>query len=166
MPGWIDIKIIGDQAGVKEMLRRVEVALSPVGLETFMKQIVEPWLQSRARDRFQDEGDDAVGAWLPLKPATVAIRSQRWGGEHPINRRTGELENYITQSTANVAPLGAGVVLTYPGDKATGELIKKVETAQVGRIAPSTMPRPVLGMNETDLTVVLGGLAKFIQGVP
>lgn len=165
MPGWIDIQIIGDSRGVTEMLRRIDQSLSPVGLEFFMKQSVEPWLQSRARDRFQDEGDDAVGTWEPLKQSTVMIRGQRYG-EHPINRRTGELEDYITQSPGDAHELGSGAVLVYPGNKASGELLQKVETAQRGKPSPSTVPRPVLGMNETDLAFVLGGLAKFIQGIP
>lgn len=166
MPGYIDIQIIGDQRGVDAMLAKVNFAISPVGLSTFMKAHVEPWLQGRAQERFTNEGDDAVGGWAPLEPATQLIRGQRYGAEHPINRRTGELENYITQTPADVAQIGVGVVLTYPGTKTSGELTKKVETAQVGRAQPRTVPRPVLGMNETDLAAVLGGLARFIQGLP
>lgn len=162
--GFIDVEIIGDQRGVDHMLERLNVALSPVGLEAFLLSFVEPWLQGRAQERFQNEGDDVVGQWAPLKPATVMMR-QEWGygGAHPINRRTGDLEQYIVDSPARITQVGSGVVLTTPGNKATGELADKVTTAQVGRDYPNTVPRPVLGMNETDLAGVLGGLAQFIQ---
>lgn len=166
MPGFIDIQIIGDQAGVNAMIEKIDLALSPVGLELFMQTIVEPWLQERAENRFNNEGDSAVGSWAPLSPATEMIRSQKgYGADHPINKRTGQLEDYITQTPARTTQLGAGASLTFPGVKATGELENKVKVAQVGSRYPATVPRPVLGMNEDDLLFVLGGLAKFIQGL-
>ena len=162
--GFIDVQIIGDQRGVDHMLNRLEIVLSPVGLEAFLLSTVEPWLQERAQNRFDSEGDDVVGTWAPLKPATVNMRQERgYGGAHPINRRTGDLEEYIVDSPARITELPSGAVLTTPGNKATGELADKVETAQIGRDYPNTVPRPVLGMNETDLAFVLGSLAKFVQ---
>ena len=165
MPGFIDVDLIGNQRGVDRMLDHIEAATSPVGLELFMQTTVEPWLRERAQQRFSNEGDDVVGKWEPLQPSTEMIRSQSgYGGDHPINVRTGDLEDYITQSPALIKTLPSGSALTYPGNKAGGELLAKVETAQGGKKYPFTVPRPVLGMNENDLLFVLTGLATHIQG--
>lgn len=164
MPGFIDITIIGDDAGVERMLQRLEFVTSPIGMEMFFRGMVDPYLRQRAQTRFDQEGDDVSGPWAPLSPSTVMIRSQKgYGGEHPINVRTSELENYITGTRSQTVQLGAGAELTFPGQVAVGELAQKLETAQIGKDYPRTVPRPVLGVNDQDLLAVLTGLASFIQ---
>lgn len=160
----ISIQIVGDVAGVQAMLSHLESKLHPPQMGMFLQAYVEPYLQKRAGDRFSNEGDDAVGKWAPLKPATEGIRSsQGYGSAHPINRRTGELEDYIRNTPGSVLIHPAGANLTYPGTPASGELADKVSTAQGGRANPPTLPRPVLGMNTTDLAAVLTMLAYEIQ---
>lgn len=164
MPGYIDIKIVGDTAGVQSMLAHLERKLEPAQMGVWLNTYVEPYLQQRAGQRFANEGDDAVGAWAPLKPATEGIRaSQGYGSSHPINRRSGELENYIRNTPAALTINPAGAVLTYPGTPPSGELADKVSTAQSGRGFPATVPRPVLGLGTTDVAGVLTMLAYEIQ---
>jgi hypothetical protein len=164
MPGYINIQIVGNAAGVQAMLTRLENKLLPPNIGAFLKGSVEPFLEMRAQQRFAGEGDDVSGPWAPLQPATQVIRaSQGYGADHPINRRTGQLENYIANSGGAVSFNPAGATLTYPGAPASGELADKVQTAQVGRTNPSTVPRPVLDMNNNDLLAVLTATALYIQ---
>lgn len=162
--GSINIQITGDASGVQAMLNRLEQKLLPPNIGAFLNVTVDPYLQQRASQRFAGEGDDVVGNWSPLSPATEGIRSaQGYGAAHPINRRTGDLENYIARSGGDVDVNPAGATLTFPGAPAQGELADKVQTAQVGRAFPATVPRPVLGLNQNDLLAVLTATALYIQ---
>lgn len=151
---------------VENVLMRLNMALSPVGMMGFLSTTVAPFIRRRASARFAGEGDDVVGKWLPLAESTVDIRSRMnlpIGGEHPINQRTGDLYDYITESPADVQPLPMGAQLTYPGVAATGWLEEKVKTAQTGKTHPATPPRPVLGLGVQDLAFVMGSLGIAIQ---
>jgi hypothetical protein len=164
VPGFIDIQIVGDSAGVQAMLTRLESKLMPPNIGAFLHVTVDPYLQKRASARFANEGDDVVGAWAPLQAATEGIRSsQGYGAAHPINRRTGILENYIVNAGGDVNVNPAGATLTFPGAPASGELADKVQTAQIGRANPDTVARPVLGLNDNDLLAVLTATALYIQ---
>ena len=166
MTGFMDISIVGNERGVQRMLSRLDSAFSPVGLTLFMHGSVEPWLERRARDRFATEGDDVTGKWKPLAQTTQEFREHAGhGASHPINRRTGELEAYITGTKALVSYPGPAITtLTYPGNPPSGPMLKrKVTTAQKGHVGPKTPPRPVLGVNERDLAYVMTQLAFFIQ---
>lgn len=146
------------------MLDHLETKLNPVGMATFLGQVIDPYLHSRAEGRFLSEGDDAVGKWVPLSHATQAIRAQQgYGSAHPINHRTGELEDYITGTPGAAHPHALGATLTFPGNPPKGELKTKVETAQRGKTSPQTPPRPVLAVNEKDLAFTLGALAAYIK---
>jgi len=149
-------------------MERLEGLLSPVGMAFFMNTEVGPYLRARAASRFAREGDDVSGQWEPLKPVTQLIREENpdWpvGPTHPINKRTGELEHYITHSTPETWPTTVGATTQYPGRPPSGELAEKVETAQRGRVSPSTVPRPVLGVNETDILFVMTRLHFWISG--
>lgn len=163
--GFIDFEIVGNRRGVQAMLNSIDSALSPAGLASFLGIAVGPWVKERAADRFANEGDDVTGKWAPLKETTIEWR-ERYGfeGAHPINKRTGELEEYITQGQVGVTA-GPGVaVLTYPKNPPTGKALRqKMETAQRGRTRPATVARPVLGLNERDLAQVLTMLAFHVQ---
>lgn len=165
--GFIDFEIVGNERGVQEMLNVVDTALSPVGLASFLGLAVAPWIKQRAAERFANEGDDASGKWAPLEPVTVEIREKSgFQGPGPINRRTGELEDYITQGAVGIST-GPGMgALEYPkGLPPTKSLKEKMETAQRGKTRrPQTVPRPVLAMNETDLSHVLVLMAMHVQG--
>lgn len=166
--GLINFDIVGDTAGVQAMLNHLDTAISPTGLMFFLTGTVGPWIRERAKDRFESEGDDVVGKWAPLAPATQEIRSRgEWpvGPTGPINKRTGELEAYVTGSDALVTGHSLGATLTFPGKRTSKRSIKtKMETAQKGRAKPRTPARPVLGLNEKDLSYVITMLAFHVQG--
>lgn len=165
MPGFLDVTIVGDDAGVQAMLMHMNSALAPQSLGVFLSTVVDPYLRTRARARFDSEGDDVVGKWAPLKDSTRNIRqSMGYGADGPINRRTGRLEQYILGSPNKVTMHTAGATLVWPGTRPSGETADKLRTAQMGKPMPSTVPRPVLGINERDLAAVLTGLSLHIQG--
>jgi hypothetical protein len=156
-------------------LDRLIFMLSAEGMAAWLGVNVGPWLRHRAAERFASEGDDVTGPWAPLSPATQAIRAEGpWpvGPDHPINRRTGELENWVVQGGWFAYPDGTlGASLQYPKDEPVGELREKVKVAQIGRPQsmgpdkPMTVARPVLGLNEADLAFVMTALSMDIQDV-
>jgi hypothetical protein len=162
--GFIDIEIVGGHDSVQRMLQVLDSALSPTGLAAFLYGSVGEWVKGRAEKRFINEGDDVSGQWTPLAQATVDIReAEGFGGAHPINKRTGQLEEYITRGAISVTTTQGQGVMRYPASSTGGELRDKIKTAQQGQQFPKTPARPVLGLNETDLSTVLTMLAFHIQ---
>lgn len=152
-----------DDRHVQRLLENVGDALDTVGMYTFLNASVGPWLRERAQERFANEGDDVVGQWAPLEAYTVQMReSQGYPGEHPINRRSGELENYIVNGGWDVTATPILSTLTYPGNAPNTSEAVKVATAQTGAAHPFTVPRPVLGLNEADLAFVMAALGTHI----
>jgi hypothetical protein len=147
-------------------ITKMELLLGPDGLAGFLGTSVGPYLRERTENRFVNEGDDVTGPWAPLHPATVAIREASFyniGGEHPINRRSGELEDWVTQGNYFPYPTGVGASMQYPSKEPSGELRDKLTTAQKGRANPNTVARPVLGVNEKDLLFVMAALAAAVE---
>lgn len=161
-PG-IAIQISGNTQGVERMLEVLDTALNPFAIAEFLGVVVGPYLKERARARFASEGDDVVGKWAPLKDSTITIRESQGYGPGPINSRTGELEEFITGPGNSVQVHPWGATLTFPGTSPIGEMEEKLRTAQQGKDYPSTVPRPVLGVNEADLVFVLTALATHIE---
>ncbi len=163
----IGLEIRVDPGGAAGALRGVEAAISDASLEVFLGERANRHLQERAQARFTNEGDDVSGKWQQLTPATVSIReSQGFGGAHPINKRTGALENYIVNSAGRLRQDGAGVSLVTPGDTPDGELSLKLAMAQGGGISKSgsSVPaRPVLGMNAEDDVILVEMLKVHIE---
>lgn len=162
----IAISISGDDSGVQAMLEAVDTALNPVAIVSFLGGVVQPWIRKRASERFTQEGDDVSGAWAPLEVTTQQIReSLGFPGAHPINRRTGELEAFMTENQGILSSSGIEASLTYPGGEPTGELRNKVKVAQSGGQQPGyrpTPPRPVIGLGEQDLAFVLLALTEHV----
>lgn len=162
--GFIDIQMEGNAKQVTHMLSRLYLSLDPSMLTVFLGSTVETYIKKRASNRFQSEGDDVSGGWAPLEPATWNYRqTQGYGPAHPINHRTGALENYIVGTPGRAYPHSLGATLVYPGSPPTGDTKTKVSVAQSGQsFKPITVPRPVLGMNETDLTAVMTSLSLYL----
>jgi hypothetical protein len=158
-----------EDKSVRAMLTRVETMLEPASIAGFLMSAVVPYLQKRGKMRFESEGDDVSGKWLPLTEGTQAIRSAAgYGAEHPINVRSGELKDYIIGSTGMPTVEAGGATLTYPGTPpGNTDLKNKLAVAQSG--GPNTQAgyrptpaRPVLGLNEADLASVTVMLAIFL----
>jgi len=153
---------------VETALLKLSILMSDNGLAAFLGAAIGPYLQQRGQKRFQSEGDDVSGAWAPLSPATIVIRGNQYGSG-PINRRTGELENWVVGSGWDAYPITKGATMRFPGKKPAGGLKDKVITAQQGRDGsegpehPRTVPRPVIGVNETDMVFFQTALAFAIQ---
>lgn len=157
------IQIVGTDRGVQAMMTRMEIALSPIRVAGFLQATVDPYIRTRAKNRFSSEGDDVSGKWFPLQEVTQRIRGdQGFGATGPINHRTGELEDYITGTPGGAVPNALGATLTSPGTPASGTLLTKVQTAQAGKAYPATVARPVMGVNEADMAAVVTDLAKYI----
>lgn len=159
------VVVFQDWTDVELMLTRLDTALSPVALATFLSGPVEEYLMGRIEQRFADEGDDVVGGWQPLHASTNEIREALgYSPEHPINVRTGEMLEFLTAGgDTQVEPYGASVRI--PRDEPVGELQQKLEHAQVGGTQEGyspTVPRPVMGMNLADLEVMLIELGTWI----
>ena len=157
----MSIQVIFRDEEVQHLLERLDVALSPAALaEFFLGAEVGPYLLGRIENRFEQEGDDVSGAWAPLKDATQSIRAALgFQPAHPINVRTGELLQFLMHGW-QAAPEAFGASLTVPDNDPTGELEEKMMMAQAG--GPRAVPRPVLGMNLTDLAVVLMELDRYL----
>lgn len=162
---YLDINVQSDP--VEQVLMKLDTAISPTGLMGFLAGAAVPWVRERAQSRFASEGDDVSGKWRPLAPATQEIRSRgEWpvGATSPINVRTTELERYITQSNAAVWEHTLGATMKYPGTTPTRRsIVEKMRTAQKGRANPRTPARPVLGLNEKDLSAITGFLVIHVN---
>lgn len=149
-----------------EVIAKLEIATSGIAIGGVLQAVLLPYLQQRAASRFSSEGDDVTGPWEPLKPATEQFRdAQGFGRAHPINHRTGELENYIVGTAGAVIPTANSATLTYPGNPPSGRGLKdKVKRAQQGD--QRTVARPVLGVNEADLIFAVAALdTMFTQAL-
>ena len=158
-----------DSASVLSMLMSLDTCFDKSAMQMFMLQRAAPWLRRRTKSRFRNEGDDASGKWQQLAPATVKIRragidSGQYSGispDHPINRRTGEMEEFLSKSAGAFTFGSVFAELTYPGDYPNPSVYKKVATAQ-GR-TPKTRARPVLAVNAVDMLEVTQSLSRFIR---
>lgn len=171
-----DVAIQVEEDQVLEMLFRLEVATSQVGIASWATTEIDPWLQMRAADRFDREGDAASGAWVPLSSFTSEWRDE--GGfpaEHPINVRTGALRDYITHEAEGdwfTRGLNAGQYV-WPGAALpyTNHITAKLKTAQLGvprgenpKFPNSSTPRrPVVAVDATDMRALLESYANYVE---
>lgn len=171
----IDLQIIGDYRGVEAMLDHLDSCFSAQGMLQFLGMDVTQYLRLRAKARFDNEGDDAVGRWAPLLQSTRNIRESgiargEWPGiapAHPINRRTGDMEQFITEGRGDVVTVNMGSALYYPQRRTPSKkgVKQKVMRAQKGDTA-STVARPALGVSMTDVNDIVQSLAFFIKRGP
>lgn len=165
--GGARISVTVEDADVELALAVLAEAVQPVMTATFLSAEVRPYLQDQAQENF-DEERSVLGGWKPLAPYTVDLReSMGYGAEGPINRRTGELEQFVTAGSVDPPRiLTEASELTFPGP-AGGELEHKLEMAQKGGPNPTpgfrpTPPRPVADLDEGDVAAVLVALSTWI----
>lgn len=152
-----------DASSTERILTYLNAALSPAGFATFLQETVGPYLEQRIKARFSGEGDDVVGPWAPLSPATIAVRTDQGYGAGPINNRTGAMERFLEGHNWSIQSGADITVLQLPGFDVGGKTGKKIKTAQMGDGASNTQPRPVLGMNEADLSYIVSTMAFWIS---
>lgn len=172
----VDTVIVVEEQDVLNLFKAFENAVSPTALEYMLATSVAPWLQHRAEQRFNTEGDLASGKWNELRPATNLIRLLLgYSPVHPINLREGDLHRFVTHSGGTVSPVGDGAELTWPGPGGAQE--EKLKVAQQG--SPSgenpwfksakTAARPVVAIDQADVAALLvalnGHLMEHMQGV-
>lgn len=146
------------------MLQALKERMELAKLTVFLKTAVVQYIQARVAKRFQSEGDDVTGRWTPLAVETELIRAaQGFPPSHPINVRTGEMMQFLVADSGDAIGSGGFAVLTYPSQPPTGELERKMRTAQLGKPFPSTPPRPVLGLNMNDNIFITAELAGYLM---
>ena len=160
----IHFEVLDDDAVVA--LYALLTATSGAILGLFLETAVESWLETRAAQRFASEGDSASGKWEQLLfPETHEWReSQGFPPAHPINRRTGELMQWVVTAggTTSVFSAGSGAILSWPEMPTDATLQEKLRTAQRGKGDPYTPARPVVAMDAADLAFTLEALEKWI----
>ena len=149
-------------------LEMVNAAISGPSLAAFAYGPLSEYLEGDIINRFsQAEG---ISTWPPLRPSTIRIRhGVGQFDDDAINERTGEMLRHLLTSKTITTLLDQASV-TIPGPT-SGETLRKIETAQMGRIqgpddlmpGAITPPRPVLGLDERDAVAILALLAKHIE---
>lgn len=162
MTAAISMEFIVERSTVEAVLGKIVMATGAMELSAFQRTIVHPFLSMRAEDRFASEGDKASGgAWEQLSEASQHWR--KWGGfdpQHPINKRTGKLEDFVTKGMPEVAEGATSAILSFPGATADFIMERKMTVAQAGD--SRTPARPVLGIDSTDVEFILIALSKFV----
>jgi hypothetical protein len=179
----LHMDILVDDHEVKRAVAALEETLTGQHLLLFHQTATEPIIRRRARTRFANEGDSAVGSWAPLRESTEDIREHAgFPRAHPINQREGDLERLITRGANEFTAGGDWAAFFNPGRSMTRKQRDSLRTAQGGRPAghpmpkgwrpnngtkpsPSaTPPRPVVGLDAVDLAHTMSALQIWVAG--
>lgn len=147
----------GDFQRLTKRLNKLDAELQGPRVADFLRKEAQPWVRTRAYERFRTQGDAAVGGpWQQLLQSTISWRRfyiKRDGlriQEHkPINVRTGKLRAYVARSfdVAVTGPYKAE--LTQPSKRNTQAYnFTKLRKAQRGDFR--TVARPVIALDERD----------------
>lgn len=158
------VNIVVDATRPISAVDRIDTAIGPTHVAIGLKGGVVQYLQERMKDRFAGGGDDVVGEWEPLAPATLNIKENTGTRNSGINIRTGALYDWITEADGTlIDPTGETQILEWPGaPPARSELTDKLWNLQFGSDDPPADPRPLIGANSTDLAAILTILGSFI----
>lgn len=146
---------------LKALQDRVEGA----GLAAFMQGFAAPILQDRAYERFETEGDPATGYWRPLAASTIARREKAGYVPIKINDRTGAMREWVENSPGMIKGTKAAVIFEWPGTSPNRTTAKKLKVAQQGLMSPYTPPRPVVGVDEEDLFLIMSAMEAWVGSV-
>lgn len=156
--------IMFDDSEVDAMMAGLAMAISPVALESFLKNDVLEYFQEDIMERFLNEGDEKVGDWAPLAEATHAIREAQGFTPDDINIRSSEMLDFVGGESRS-RRLAQGAFIQVPGPS-SGKMAKKIETAQVGSLNKQgfspTPARPILAADEVDLMAIMMMLHNYI----
>lgn len=160
----MSVDYVVESKRAEEMLERLETLLGPAMLGAFMAGPVVQHFQNKFTEYFEAEAGPE-GPWVPLADATIADREAKGFGPGPINQRTGELRSFIAESPGDVRVLSTLAVLVYPGNIPSGELGRKVRTAQQGGTfkGHAVPARQVMAADESDLLYIMSALTFFLE---
>ena len=153
-------------------LKVIEEKLRPESVGLWMNGPATEYFQQRALDRFASQGDDVSGgAWKALKKSTQDRReweAQKFGynisGKRPINVRSGQLHEWVTDNVAGGEPVPEGWHYMYPLHlPRDGTMATKLETAQKGKDSNDAPPRPVLGVSVVDAEIVTSMMESWLS---
>jgi len=175
----VNMDIIVEDDEVNKALQALWWAISGASLRRFHVVATSPFLRQRAKERFRSEGDAASGAWAALTDSRNDIREHAgFPAAHPINRASGELENYILSGKDDITWGPGWAAFFLPRNTGSARLLGRMTTAQEGRTgghmpmgwgmegtkpSPSATPkRPVVAMDMTDTAHLMAALEIFI----
>jgi hypothetical protein len=145
----IDIQV--DKKEVDLLLGAIESTLLGQNLFQYLRDYMMPYMRQRTAQRFASEGDDASGKWAPLMEVTNDIREALgFPREHPINRRSGALENFLERGNIEFQMQADSAAMFYPGRPASSLLTEKLMTAQGG--SRRAVARPVVALSQADMS--------------
>lgn len=165
--GAVDLQIEGDSREVHLRLKGLEQAFNPVlmAANLFRRRIHDDVVEQIER-RFQSETDPTGKPWAPLAPYTEQMRADGgFGPAHPINVRTGTMKRHLLDSPPSIIPTPGSVTYRHPATPGEGDVPNKIKVAQMGGQQSGfrdTPPRPVLGMDESDLALILWNISLHI----
>lgn len=160
---YVVAQVIVDPRGVDPLFVALTRNLDQLNLAAFLDDTMDPFIRARIANRFQSEGDDVTGAWLPLARTTEAIRTAKgFPPAHPINQRTHMMRDWLVETPSSVKVIGAEVVITNPGTQPSGLMHQKIQTAQAGKTVPGTPPRPVMGLSQADDLYLQNALVNYL----
>lgn len=155
----MQIQVKGTTKNAQAVLGGLALKLESTILGGAIAQFMTPVVQQSTEARFSSEGDQAVGKWEPLAKSTIDQRLEMGFGRGPINVRTGEMKESVTDAAFfGISRVSEGFLqLRYPEVPPGGELLTKIETAQGGKTKDGrvTPPRPILSFTQGDLEQLL-----------
>lgn len=165
--GLVDIEITGDSREASLRLEGLDRAFTPalMALNLFARRIHNDIVDQIER-RFASETGPGGEKWAPLAEYTQEMREQGgFGPAHPINVRTGAMKRHLLDSQPSIVPTPMQVTYKYPGDTGDADMQSKVRTSSIGgqqKGFRDTPPRPILGLDESDLGLVLMNISLHI----
>lgn len=158
-----DVIITIDEKEAHQALDHLAKLLSSAELASVLRTEVSPFLRHRTDMNFANQGTRSGGGWKELRPATEAIRYlEGFNPVWPINVRTGEMKNFLSEDPGSVRLATTSATLDWPGP-ASGDIEDKLQTAQHGRADPHTVPRPVIDFNNADVESVLAIFGSWLE---
>lgn len=163
MTAFFRIDITVDAAQTQRIFTGLARNLLNQNIEDWLRDEIDPYIRGRIERRFANQGDDVVGAWLPLAPATERIRAAKgFPPSYPINERTHYMRDWLVGYEGDVTATAVDVTLTHPAQAAAPLTQQKIATAQGGKSYPQTPPRPVIGVNRVDNDFIHNALIQHL----
>lgn len=162
----IELEFLGEIDASLAMIERTRLKLSAAPLAGWMSGFVDPFLKTRTAMNFAAESSPKGDPWASLAPSTIQRRLDEGFPAGPIQYRTGEMYNFLTEGRSDLTAMASGVKMVYPSEKTPpGKLKYKVGSAQAGNMRTGAPPRPVMGLTLQDGEAIMMGLFEYVVGL-